>query len=334
MEALGVVGDVRAFNAAWDGLWLRRAGTCLADDTDRLQEAIQSPKCNVVLLVPGGRYELEQQINVTMSKTLIGSPAERSIIDASAAERAFFVSPGVMFDVRHLLFCKLGVIGPCSLINLLHPPLQWLMASNTSTPNQIQTDEGDGDIWRDEFRTRFGGVIYLRAGASLFTFDCLYTIQAEREPIFNDKPEMIFGGDILMEGGTLTAVACSFFAIVPGFVNSISTEVGGSVLILGGTATFTLVNFMTTQIFAFNVGVGMHIALLGGALNMAGTCVHLWMRPSFPLPVRKPTISSFDPPIPSMQAARTRPTWCLLPRAFAGATFMWEPALVSSRGSL
>jgi hypothetical protein len=133
------------------------------------------------------------------------------------------------------------------------------------------TDEGDGDVWRDEIRTRFGGVMYLSAGARLFTFDCLYTIQPERESIFNSQPEMIFGGDILMEGGSLTVVACSFFAIVPGFINSLSTEIGGSVLILGGTATFTLVNFMTSQIWAYNIGVGMHLALLGGAVNMAGT---------------------------------------------------------------
>lgn len=107
VEALGIAGDVRTFNAAWDGLWLRRAGTCLADNAKRLREAIHSPQCNVVLLVPGRRYKLEQQMNVTTSKTLIGSPAERAIIDASDAERAFIVSPGVMFDVRHLLFCEL-----------------------------------------------------------------------------------------------------------------------------------------------------------------------------------------------------------------------------------
>lgn len=145
-------------------------------------------------------------------------------------------------------------------------------------------------MWRNEFRTRFGGVIYLRAGASLFTFDCLYTIQAERESIFNSQPEMIFGGDILMEAGTLNAIACSFFAIVPGFINSVSTEIGGSVLILGGTATFTLVNFMTTQIFAFNVGAGMHIALLGGALNMAGKFCSLWVSSSL-VPLDKTTNS-------------------------------------------
>lgn len=189
-------------------------------------------------------------------------------------------------------------------------------------------------MWRNEFRTRFGGVIYLRAGASLFTFDCLYTIQAERESIFNSQPEMIFGGDILMEAGTLNAIACSFFAIVPGFINSISTEIGGSVLILGGTATFTLVNFMTTQIFALNVGVGMHIALLGGALNMAGKLCSLWVDVILLGPTRKTTNFLISPSILHRtrlsKVARTRPTWCLPPKAFAGATSSSAAASASS----
>jgi hypothetical protein len=44
-----------------------------------------------------------------------------------------------------------------------------------------------------------------------------------------------------MEGGVMTLVGCSFFAVVPGFINSVSTELGGAVLILSGAATLTLV---------------------------------------------------------------------------------------------
>ncbi len=104
--ALGIDQDVRTFNAAWEGLWLRNSRTCLADDAERLREAIHSPLCAVVLLVPGRKYLLESQIQVNMTKALIGSPAERPIIDASDAERAFIVRRGVFFDVRHILFCK------------------------------------------------------------------------------------------------------------------------------------------------------------------------------------------------------------------------------------
>jgi hypothetical protein len=56
------------------------------------------------------------------------------------------------------------------------------------------------------------------------------------------------GSDVFLPGGVGTFIACSMFAVVPGFINSWSHEVGGSVLILGGTVTFTLVNFMTTQV--------------------------------------------------------------------------------------
>lgn len=237
-EALGITADVTVFNAAWEGFWMRSARTCLADNAARLEEAVESPDCDVVLLVAGFTYDLEEQIEVFTPTTIMGSPAERPIINAAEAERAFLVHTGASLDLRHLLFY-----------------------------------EGDGDVFRDEFRTRFGGVVYLYRGATLFAFDCLFTIQPVRESVINDTPEAIFGGDILMEGGVMTIVGCSFFAVVPGFINSISTEIGGSILILSGTATFTLVNFMTSQIFAFNVGVGMHLAVLGGAVSMQG-CTH------------------------------------------------------------
>jgi hypothetical protein len=205
-DALGMTADVEGFNAAWEGFWLRNARTCLAHDAKRLTEAVESPVCDVVLLLPGYVYDLEKMINVRKPITLIGNPAERPIINAANAERACWVHSGASMDIRHIMFY-----------------------------------EGDGDLVRNEIRTRFGGVLYLSIGANLFLFDCLFTIQPEREVIFNDQPELIWGGDILMEGGMLNALACSFFAIVPGFINSISTEIGGSVLILGGTATFTLV---------------------------------------------------------------------------------------------
>jgi len=205
-DALGVTADVKGFNAAWEGFWLRNGRTCLAHDAKRLKEAVESPACDVVLLLPGHVYNLKKMINVRKPITLIGNPAERPIINAADAERAFWAHSGASMDIRHIMFY-----------------------------------EGNGDLIRNGFRTRFGGVIYLSRGANTFLFDCLFTIQPQREAIINNTPEFIFGGDILMEGGMLNALACSFFAIVPGFINSISTEVGGSVLILGGTATFTLV---------------------------------------------------------------------------------------------
>lgn len=236
-DALDMTADVEGFNAAWEGFWLRNGRTCLADSTKRLKEAVESA-CDVVLLLPGHIYHLKKMINVWRPITLIGNPAERPIINAAKAERAFWVHSKASMDIRHIMFY-----------------------------------EGEGDVIRNEIRTRFGGVVYLSSGANLFAFDCLFTIQPTREAIFNDRPEFIFGGDLLMVGGVMNILACSFFAIVPGFVNSISTEIGGSVLILGGKATFTLVNFMTTQIFAFNAGSGMHLALLGGAMSMQA-CTH------------------------------------------------------------
>lgn len=205
-DALDMTADVEGFNAAWEGFWLRNGRTCLADNAERLEEAVESSACDVVLLLPGHVYNLKKMINVWRPITLIGNPAERPIINAAKAERAFWAHSGASMDIRHIMFY-----------------------------------EGEGDVIRNEIRTRFGGVVYLSNGANLFAFDCLFTIQPTREVIFNDKPEFIFGGDLLMVGGVMNVLACSFFAIVPGFINSISTEVGGSVLILGGTATFTLV---------------------------------------------------------------------------------------------
>lgn len=111
VEALGITGNIGAFNAAWDGFWLRKSRTCLADNVQRLEEAFRSPQCAIVLLVPGRIYHLERQILVNQSKTLVGSPAERAIVDASEAERAFLVRRGVFFDVRHILFCKCVSVG-------------------------------------------------------------------------------------------------------------------------------------------------------------------------------------------------------------------------------
>lgn len=264
---------------AWEGFWLRNAQTCLADDEDRLRQAVASAGCQVVLLFPGRKYDLDTQMVVNMSKTIIGSPTERPIIDAADAERAFMVMPGVSFDVRHILFCKchaFSVSPLSSLYRLASLPLQRYSEKRLKRYSMCmlhpyhRTDEGDGDLIRDEIRTRFGGVIYLSAGARLFAFDCLFTIQPVREAFINDTPEFIFGGDILMVGGVMTIVGCSFFAITPGFVNTVSTEIGGSVLILSGAATFSLVNFMTSQIFALNIGTGMHLTLLGGAVAMSG----------------------------------------------------------------
>ena len=131
-------------------------------------------------------------------------------------------------------------------------------------------DQGDGDEYLDTVRTRFGGTVLVYPGGSLFAFDCLFTLQPYREAFFNSAPEFIFGGDILMIGGRVDLIACSLFAVTPGFANSISTELGGSVLILGGTFTMTASNFMTSQIFAYNIGVGMHLALFGGVIIMNG----------------------------------------------------------------
>lgn len=105
-DALGLTGPVDSFNAAWTGFWMQGAGSCLADDAERLAEAVAAPQCKIVLLVPGRTYDIEADMDVYDDTTIIGSPTLRPIIDGIEAERTFIVYNGARLELRHILFCK------------------------------------------------------------------------------------------------------------------------------------------------------------------------------------------------------------------------------------
>lgn len=193
---------------------------------------------------------------------------------------------------------------------------------------------------------RVGGGVYVHLGGYLRAFDCSFTMPPWSEVLIRREQEYMLGGDVCIEGGRADFIACNMYVIVVGFINDFSREVGGSVLLLGGVATFTGVNFMTTQVFHCVMGFGMHVTIWGGVGIFTGwyhthtapravACPVNCVCPSRLVVVRCGCCACLACWLPScpMQAARTQPTWSSPSWAGAVATSSSGPASASSPAS-
>lgn len=54
----------------------------------------------MIILTPGVTYEVETEMEVTRSVTIIGQPLDRPIIDGHTIQRVFFIQSGGFLDVR------------------------------------------------------------------------------------------------------------------------------------------------------------------------------------------------------------------------------------------
>ena len=203
--------------------------TCIAETSEDLVEMVGDPtSCFLVLLPPGASYDLTTPAVVSTFKVIMGYPVDRPVINAEDTYRGIEVINGGVLHVYHVIFYT-----------------------------------GESHII-PRVMLRRGGCILVEAGSRLLSVNCYYTIQPRREHILRSELEFIWGGDIFITAGTAQFIRCDMLAFVIGFVNGWGHEIGGSVFMAGGQASFILTNFMTTQLFAYVVGGGIHVWIAAG----------------------------------------------------------------------
>lgn len=148
---------------------------CTANDEEELREMAESTSsCFVVFLTPGTVYELHSEIIIGTSKTIVGVPISRPILNAEHGNRAFRVRPGVFFDVRHVVIYI-----------------------------------GDGDQYVRNQMFRVGGGLFLEPNAHMSAFDVLFTVQPYREVGWRTEEQIILGGDVFVSAGNVAFTACN-----------------------------------------------------------------------------------------------------------------------------
>jgi len=160
----------------------------------------------------------------------MGYPIDRPVINAEGTHRAFQVTSTGILHIYHIIFYA----GETTI---------------NESPNVI---------------LRRGGGILTEPGSRLLVVNCYFTIQPSREHLIRESVEFIWGGDVFVTGGVAQFIRCDMFAFVVGFANGWGHEWGGSVFLGAGEASFILTNFMTTQVFSYVVGGGVHVVIAAG----------------------------------------------------------------------
>lgn len=98
-------------------------------------------------------------------------------------------------------------------------------------------------------------------GSSLLATNCLFTIQPNRERWIREDQEFHIGADVFIAAGFGNFIRCEMFVLEIGFVNGWGHEMGGSVFMAAGVASFTMTNFCQTMIFSYVIGGGVHVVM-------------------------------------------------------------------------
>ena len=260
---------------------LKGQTACYPMTGEELYRAAMDPNCPVVVLQKSDEdYMLPHDIVVTGRKVIVGHPVYKPTIDAGEALRAFTVKKGGFLTIKFV-----RISGGAGTVRPRKAPYSEAEFNRRKAQalNGVNAEAEYGDIEANGIYEIRGGDVKVELGGQA-NFIGVGFISIDRDPaqIAGALEETaalmgarIYGGHVLVAGGTVQFYGCHFWnsAIMGAFTDQVIF--GGDVLVLAGEARFVGTVFTTTLLVGEAVGCGFNVAVFGGLANFIGGALTL-----------------------------------------------------------